>query len=36
VRPGAVAQARAALEAGTLGSDFERLADRMLDELIES
>ena len=34
VRPEAVARARQAIEAGTLGADTARLADRMIDSLL--
>jgi hypothetical protein len=36
VRPEAVARARALLERGAIGGDLERLADRLIEELIQS
>lgn len=36
VRPEAVARARALLASGELGGDLERLADRLIESLIES
>ena len=36
VRQDQVARARALLESGELGSDLDRLADRIIDSLIES
>ena len=36
VRPEAVARARQLMEAGTLGSDPEALANRIIDSLLES
>ena len=36
VRPRAVARARALMDAGQLGNDLERLADRIIDHLIDT
>jgi anti-sigma28 factor (negative regulator of flagellin synthesis) len=36
VRPKAIARARALLQSGTLGSDTQALADKIIDSLIET
>lgn len=36
IRPEAVARAKAKLEAGEIGNDPERLADRIIDDLLKS
>lgn len=36
IRPEAVARAKAKLAAGEIGNDPERLADRIIDDLLES